>query len=83
MAGGSKLVLGEEGDHFARLEDGQALFTLHHDASEPFTVAIGEDRLVDIDYELINFQRGELIFPDLYPSPLLPAGHLGTNPRPV
>lgn len=25
------------------------------------------DRLVDIDYELINFQRGELIFPDLYP----------------
>lgn len=25
------------------------------------------DRIVDIDYELINFQRGELIFPDLYP----------------
>jgi len=25
------------------------------------------DRLVDIDPELINFQRGELIFPDLYP----------------
>ena len=48
LAGGSKLVLGEDGDHFARLEDGQALFTLHHDASEPFTVAIGEDRLVDI-----------------------------------
>ena len=48
LAGGSKLILGEEGDHFARLEDGQALFTLHHDASEPFTVAIGEDRLVDI-----------------------------------
>ena len=48
LAGGSRLVLGEEGDHFARLEDGQALFTLHHDASEPFTVAVGEDRLVDI-----------------------------------
>ena len=48
LAGGSQLVLGEESDHFARLEDGQALFTLHHDASEPFTVAIGEDRLVDI-----------------------------------
>ena len=25
------------------------------------------DALIDIDYELINFQRGELIFPDLYP----------------
>ncbi len=48
LAGGSRLVLGEEGDHFARLEDGQALFTLHHGASDPFTVAIGEDRLVDI-----------------------------------
>ena len=48
LAGGSQLVLGEEGDHFARLEDGQALFTLHHDSDEPFTVAIGEDRLVDI-----------------------------------
>jgi len=32
------------------------------------------DRLVDIDYELINFQRGDLIFPDLYPfSPTLSA----------
>jgi len=48
LAGGSQLVLGEEGDHFARLKDGQALFTLHHDADEPFTVAIGQDRLVDI-----------------------------------
>ena len=25
------------------------------------------DQLIDIDPELINFQRGELIFPDLYP----------------
>ena len=25
------------------------------------------DRLVDIDYALINFERGELIFPDQYP----------------
>lgn len=48
LAGGSRIVLGEEGDHFARLEDGQALFTLEHDAGDPFTVAIGEDRLVDI-----------------------------------
>ncbi len=48
LAGGSRLVLGEEGDHFARLEDGQALFTLHHASGDPFTVAIGEDRLVDI-----------------------------------
>ena len=36
------------------------------------------DRLVDVDYELINFQRGDLIFPDLYPfSPTLSAKENG------
>lgn len=48
LAGGSTLVLGEEGARFARLDEGQALFTLDHEAGDPFTVAIGEDRLVDI-----------------------------------
>ncbi|MDE2999621.1 MAG: hypothetical protein OXU79_11150, partial [Gemmatimonadota bacterium] len=32
----------------------------------------GPDRRVDIDYSLINFERGELIFPDQYPfAPML------------
>jgi len=48
LAGGSRIVL-ERGDpRMASLEQGQALFTIEHDPSAPFTLTVGEDTLVDI-----------------------------------
>jgi transmembrane sensor len=48
LAGGSRIVL-ERGDaRSASLEQGQALFTIRHDASAPFMLTVGEDTLVDI-----------------------------------
>ena len=38
----------------------------------------GPDRLIDIDYALIDFRRGELIFPDQYPfAPMLTRASAG------
>lgn len=45
LAGGSALAL--EGVRAARLEDGQALFTIRHDAADPFVLTAGGERLVD------------------------------------
>ena len=45
LAGGTRLaVLGERS---ARLEAGQALFTIRHDDADPFVLTAGADRLVD------------------------------------
>lgn len=45
LAGGSRIAL--EGERMARLEAGQALFTIRHDDANPFVLTAGEDRLVD------------------------------------
>lgn len=45
LAGGSRLTL--EGNRAARLEAGQALFTIRHDEADPFVLTAGNDRLVD------------------------------------
>lgn len=45
LAGGSRLTL--EGERAARLEAGQALFTIKHNAADPFVLTAGDDRLVD------------------------------------
>lgn len=45
LAGGSRLTL--EGERAARLEAGQALFTIRHNAADPFVLTAGDDRLVD------------------------------------
>jgi transmembrane sensor len=45
LAGGSTLAL--EGTRAARLEQGQALFTIRHDAANPFVLEAGGERLVD------------------------------------
>lgn len=45
LAGGSRLVL--DGSRAARLEAGQALFTIRHDETDPFVLTAGNDRLVD------------------------------------
>lgn len=45
MAGGSRLAV--LGPRAARLEAGQALFTIRHDDADPFVLTAGADRLVD------------------------------------
>lgn len=45
LAGGSRLVV--EDQRSARLEAGRALFTIRHDAADPFVLEAGGDRLVD------------------------------------
>jgi transmembrane sensor len=45
LAGGSTLAV--EGARAARLEQGQALFTIRHDAADPFVLTAGGERLVD------------------------------------
>ncbi|GGB90258.1 hypothetical protein GCM10011494_05750 [Novosphingobium endophyticum] len=48
LAGGSAIELDRDDVRFARLEQGQALFTIRHDDADPFRVAVGENRLVDM-----------------------------------
>lgn len=45
LAGGSTFAV--EGSRAARLEAGQALFTIRHDAADPFVLDAGATRLVD------------------------------------
>lgn len=45
LAGGSRLAI--EGERAARLETGQALLTIRHDAARPFVLDAGATRLVD------------------------------------
>lgn len=45
LAGDTRLAVTD--DRAARLERGQALFEIRHDADHPFELAVGEDRLVD------------------------------------
>lgn len=48
LAGGSRIVLDRSDPRVASLEQGQALFTIEHDPSAPFTLAVGRDTLVDV-----------------------------------
>ncbi len=45
LAGGTRLAV--NGARAARLEAGQALFTIRHDEANPFVLTVGETRLVD------------------------------------
>lgn len=45
LAGGSRLAV--LGDRAARLDAGQALFTIRHDPADPFVLTAGADRLID------------------------------------
>jgi transmembrane sensor len=47
LSGGTSLELDRDNSRFARLESGQALFTIRHDERNPFAVEVGDDRLVD------------------------------------
>lgn len=47
LGGGSRIAISGDSKRQARLEAGQALFTIRHDESDPFTLAVGSERLVD------------------------------------
>lgn len=47
MSGGTRLALDRDEPRYARLEHGQALFEIRHDAANPFMLKVGDDTLVD------------------------------------
>ncbi len=48
MNGGTRLLLDGKSNRFARLEKGEAVFTIRHDASNPFVVESGNATLQDV-----------------------------------
>ncbi|MBI1403881.1 MAG: DUF4880 domain-containing protein [Porphyrobacter sp.] len=48
LNGDSRIVLDRNDPRFARLERGEARFAVAHDPQDPFTVAVGDARLVDV-----------------------------------
>lgn len=48
LNGGSRLVLSASDGRTARVERGEAMFSVVHDESRPFTVDVGGQRLVDL-----------------------------------
>lgn len=48
LAGGTAVEFDRKDKRYARLQHGQALFTVRHDAAHPFEVAVDDARLVDI-----------------------------------
>lgn len=48
IAGASRITLDRKDPRFARLDQGQALFTVRHDTAHPFEVVVGDNRIVDV-----------------------------------
>lgn len=48
MGGGTRLLLDRRAVRHVGLDRGEAMFTVHHDDSDPFEVAVGGERLVDV-----------------------------------
>lgn len=48
LNGASRLMLDPDQPRFARLDQGEALFTVVHDEARPFEVAVGDDLLRDL-----------------------------------
>lgn len=48
LNGATRIVLDRDDPRFAELLAGEARFSIVHDASDPFVVTVGENRLVDI-----------------------------------
>lgn len=57
--GGSHLVLDRNDERAAELVEGEAHFTVTHDAADPFVVTVGESRLVDIGTVFNVVRQGE------------------------
>jgi len=60
LNGGSRLVLDRSNGRTARLEQGQALFSVVHDETRPFTVDAGGARMVDLGtrFDVTRTARG-------------------------
>lgn len=56
LGGASRLVVLDGEGRAARLESGEALFEVRHNEAAPFTLAVGDDTLVDIG-TLFNVRR--------------------------
>ena len=48
LNGGSTVTLDRKNPRFAELKQGEALFTVTHDAKNPFAVQVGRDQLLDV-----------------------------------
>ena len=48
LAGGTRITLDHKNPRFARLDSGEALFTIRHDSGAAFEVAVGDDTLIDL-----------------------------------
>jgi transmembrane sensor len=48
LNGSTRLVLDRNDKRYAELVSGEATFFVRHDASKPFTVAVGDDRIQDL-----------------------------------
>jgi transmembrane sensor len=48
LGGASRIAISGKDERQARLDAGQALFTIRHDESNPFTLAVGTQKLVDV-----------------------------------
>ena len=48
LNGGTKIALDRKDERFARLESGEAAFTIRHDAANPFLLLAGTSELVDV-----------------------------------
>lgn len=51
MNGSTRLEVDMKDKRFARLSDGEALFTIKHDANNPFTLEVDDHELVDVGTE--------------------------------
>ena len=60
LNGASRLVLSAADGRTARLERGEAMFTVVHDANRPFTVDVAGERLVDIGtrFDVVRSAQG-------------------------
>lgn len=48
LNGGTRMALDSANPRSARLDEGEALFSVRHDAAKPFEVALGQYRVVDL-----------------------------------
>jgi len=60
LNGGSRLVLDRSNGRTARLEQGEAMFSVVHDETRPFTVDAGGTRMVDLGtrFDVVRTPRG-------------------------
>ncbi|WP_395336159.1 FecR domain-containing protein [Novosphingobium sp. BL-8H] len=59
LNGGTELVLRKSDPRVAELRSGEAQFSVHHDAGRPFTLTVGNQRVVDVG-TVFNVRSGAL-----------------------